>query len=208
LANSLSQMLQFPVVTADRRKPAIRGLLFDDQSWCIRYVVANVGGSFSPRLVAVPVASLKIPHWSRQIVETNLTLDELSCGLPAETVRLVSRQRQLAWNRHFGWRERETYSDSSFPPDLPRQEFREADGTDDPHLRSTKDLISYQVWDSDECLGLLEDFFVDNQSWHIGYLLVRERNMIHHERFLPSSSVVAISWGRGRVDVACVAQTA
>jgi hypothetical protein len=201
LAHSLAQVLKFPLVTSDRRKPAIRGLLFDDRSWFIRYVVANAGSRFSPCLVAVPAASLNTPDWSRQVVETSVTFDQLSGGPGAEAVRPVSRQQQLAWNRHFGWCDRETYYDNSLPPAFPRQEFCEMDGKDDPHLRSSTDLISYQVWDCGGYLGLLEDFFLDDVSWHIGSLLVKSGDWIYHEEVMPSSSVMAISWGQGRVVV-------
>lgn len=201
MAHSLTQVLKFPLVTSDRRKSSIRGLLFDDQSWLIRYAYANVGTRFSSGLVAVPASSLRTPDWSRQVVETSLTFDQLSCAPRAETMRPVSRQRQLAWNRHYGWCDRVTYYDSSFPPAFPRREFREIDAKDDPHLRSSTDLMSYQVWAHSGYLGLLEDLFLEDLSWHIGSLLVKSGDWIYREKIVPSSSVVAISWGEGRVIV-------
>lgn len=208
MAHSLARLLNCPIVTRNGTKPAIRDLLFDDRSWSIRYVIANVGKRFSPRLVAVPAGYLNIPDWAGQIVETNLTFDELARGRAAETVRPVSRQRQLAWNRHFGWRERSGYSSRSIPPAFPRREFREKNSQDDPHLRSCVDLISYQVWDPSGYLGLLEDFIVDDLSWHIGYLLVRAGDWIYRENLVPSSGVAAISWGQGRVVVGRTAHAA
>ncbi len=201
MAHSLIQMLRFPVVTRDRRKPAIRGLLFDDRSWSIRYVVVNVGSWLSECLVVVPAASLRTPDWSRQIVETRLTFDQLSCAPGVETVRPVSRQQQLAWNRHFGWCDRDTHYGNAFPLGFPRQEFRDVEGKDDPHLRSSTDLISYEVWDSSRYVGVLQDFFLEDHSWHIDSLLVKAGDWVFHEEFVPSSRVVAISWGQGRVVV-------
>ncbi|HEY6446114.1 MAG TPA: hypothetical protein VIY53_06615 [Acidobacteriaceae bacterium] len=200
MSHSLSQMLAFPVVTADRRKAAIRSFLFDDQTWSIRYVVVDPGRHFPIRTVPIPVSALRTPDWSRGIIETDLSLEEVARSADAEEVRPVSRQRQLAWNKHFGWGNEDTYSDA-FRAAFPRQEFRDVDDKDDPHLRASTDLISYQVWDSGESLGSLEDYFVDDFAWHIGYLLVRAGGWTYQEKFVPSSSVRAISWGQGRVVV-------
>lgn len=200
LAHSLSQVLGFPVVTADRRKAAVRSFLFDDRSWSIRYVVVDPGRHSPDHLVTIPVSRFKSPDWSQGIIETDLSLEELARSADAESVLPVSRQRQLAWNKHFGWGNNDKYPDV-FRAAFPRQEFREIDGKDDPHLRASTDLISYQVWDSGESLGSLEDFFVDDSSWHIGYLLVKAGGWTYQEKFVPSSSVTAISWGQGRVVV-------
>ena len=200
MAHSLSQVLGFAVVTADRRKAAIRSFLFDDRSWAIRYVVVDRGRHAPVHAVTIPVSRFQSPNWSQASIETELSLQELVGGADAEAVLPVSRQRQLAWNRHFGWGNNDAYPDV-FPAAFPRQEFREAGGENDPHLRSSNDLISYQVWASGELLGSLEDFFVDESSWHIGYLLVKAGGWTYDERFVPSSSVTSISWGQGRVVV-------
>ncbi|MGA7524090.1 MAG: hypothetical protein WBW84_16680 [Acidobacteriaceae bacterium] len=117
-----------------------------------------------------------------------MTLDELSCGPGAETVRPISRQQQLTY-------------DSWFPAAFPRREFCEKDGQDDPHLRSSTDLISCRVWNSSRYMGLLEDFFLEDHSWHISSLLIKMGDWVYHEKCVPSSKAVAISWGNGRVRV-------
>ncbi|MGB7171795.1 MAG: hypothetical protein WBD32_22510 [Acidobacteriaceae bacterium] len=61
--------------------------------------------------------------------------------------------------------------------------------------------MSYQVWAHSGYLGLLEDLFLEDLSWHIGSLLVKSGDWIYREKIVPSSSVVAISWGEGRVIV-------
>ncbi len=113
----------------------------------------------------------------------------------------MTRQRELAWNRHFGWRGQDHEFRGSAAPIFPRREFRNAGSGDDPHLRPPTDLISYQVRGVCGFPGVLEDFLLDGASWHINYPVIRAGEWIFHEKLVPSSSVTALSWREGRVIV-------
>jgi len=74
---------------------------------------------------------------------------------------------------------------------------------DDPHLRGTVDISSFQIWDSRGYVGLLEDFFLGDSAWHIPYLLVRAGDWIFTEKIVSTLNVVGISWGQHRVTLDC-----
>jgi hypothetical protein len=195
----LSTLLGCPLITADGKRRAIRNFLFDDRSWQVRYLVVDAGKWFTPRLVVVPTSAVNLPDWTGKIIRTHLTAQEISACPHAETVRPVSSQQKLAWNRHFGWRDKDPNWSGPSTIDFPRREFNVSDHCGDPHLRRTRDLISYQVWTEDGYLGLLQGFLLGDGSWHIGYFLARTGDWIYGEKVLSSSSVVGISWGQGRV---------
>jgi hypothetical protein len=73
---------------------------------------------------------------------------------------------------------------------------------EDPHLRSAEDMTGYQVWAKDGEIGRLENFIVDEASWHIGYLDVRMGDWLHRRSMLvPTRSVKSISWADHRVNL-------
>lgn len=205
--HSLATVADLPLLTADGERRAIRTFLLDDRSWLIQYLVVDVGKWFAPRLVVLAADRVDLPDWNAKIIRAHLTADELLACPDAETVKPVSRQQQLAWNRHFGWPDDSRHWSGPSSKDSPWREFQ-VTGPDDPHLRRSQDLISYQIWGTNGYLGLLEDFFLEDASWHIGYLLVRAGDWIYREKMVSTSNVVAISWGQHRVVLDCAIDAA
>jgi hypothetical protein len=71
---------------------------------------------------------------------------------------------------------------------------------EDPHLRSAWDVLGYEVWATDGEIGRLEDFFVDDSSWHLGYLDVKAGDWLHSRSLLvPTRWVESVSWPNHRV---------
>lgn len=194
----LGTLMGAPVITSDGEKRHVRNFLFDDRSWLIRYLVVDAGTWLAPRQVVLPTSKLDLPDWRRKLITARITMAELLSSPDAESVKPVSRQQQLAWNRHFGWPEDNPYWSGPGSTLAPGREFRLQE-QDDPHLRRTLDLTSYQVWGDDGCLGVLEGFFVEEGSWHIGYLLVRSRDWVYRDRMISTVHVAGISWGQHRV---------
>jgi len=72
----------------------------------------------------------------------------------------------------------------------------------DPHLRSAREIEGYAVHAVDGDIGHVEDFIVEDDEWHIAYLVAKTRNWLpgRHvllvpewvERFDWDSSEVAI----------------
>lgn len=196
--HSLATLLEFPLLTTDGERRPIRSFLFDDRSWLVRYLIVDAGRWYAPRRVVIPTSEVQVPDWNNRIVPARITLDHLLSNPKAESVRPVSRQQQMAWNREFHWPDRETYWCG---PAASGREFR-VEGKDDPHLRRTDDLATYEIWGKDGCLGMLEGFFLRGGSWHIDYLLIRSGQWTFREKAVSTLQVVSISWAQHRVEVA------
>jgi len=194
--HDLASLIGIPVLTSDGEKRPVRNFLFDDRTWFIRYLLVDAGTWLAPRQVLIPVAAVEAPDWGRQVIAAHMTLAELANSPDPETMRPVSRQQQLAWNSHFGWPEGEPYWGG--PPSAPGKEFA-LQGQDDPHLRRALDLVSYQIWEEDRSLGWLEGYFVEEGSWHVGYLLVRSGEWVYRDRMISTDAVASISWGQHRI---------
>lgn len=196
--HSLAALLEFPLVTNDGEKRAIRGFMFDDRSWVVRYLIVETGRWYSSRRVVIPASAVAPPNGDDKTLAARLNLDQLLASPRADSVRPVSRQQQIAWNRKFGWPDRSPYWCGRAATGM---EF-DAVGTDDPHLRRTEDLATYEIWGRDACLGMLDGFFLKNDSWHIEFLLIRAGQWTFREKVVPTLQVVSISWGQHRVTVA------
>jgi hypothetical protein len=196
LFHSLAKLLRFPLVTVDGEKRPIQSVLFDDRSWEIQYVVVEAGNWFASRPVALATKVLEVPSWEDKVVRTGLTSGELPASPAADTVRPVSRQQELAWRRHFGWPDHDPYWRGPVDPAL--REF-EGSSEDDPHLRRTGDLKGYELWGPSRAIGRLEDYLVEEGSWHIGYLLAWSGEWVFREQVLSTLHVCGISWGEHRI---------
>lgn len=195
--HSLTALYEIPVITTDGERRPIRNILFDDRTWDIQFLVLDVGRWYAPRQVVIPVSDVEAPDWQNKYITAHLSLEELLSRPDADTVRPVSRQQQLAWSRHFGWPDNDRYWHGP-AIDSARREFG-AQGSDNPHLRRARDLFTYQIWGSKGYLGLLEGFFLEHASWHVGYLLLRAGDWVYREQIVSTGSVAGISWAQHRV---------
>jgi uncharacterized protein YrrD len=182
----------------------ISNFLFDDQSWMIRYLVVDVGSWLRWRLVVISVTAIDAPDWETRTVRARLTKEQVRRSPAVDSQRPVSRQQEIAMREHYGWPAywNEGVNVELRRPSLPAgREFPVHFG-EDPHLRSTNDIIGYKVWDNESEIGRLENFIIDESSWHIGYLDVKTGDWLHFRSMLAStSSVTSVSWAHHRVNL-------
>jgi sporulation protein YlmC with PRC-barrel domain len=74
--------------------------------------------------------------------------------------------------------------------------------SDDPHLRSAKAIIGYQIQASDEAIGHVIDFVLDDETWVIQHLVVDTRHWVSGKRVMISPNQIRrISWDESKVNV-------
>lgn len=196
---SLTTLMETPLVTRDREEHQICSLLFDDRSWNISFLIVEVGSWFSRRRVVVRADVIDGPDWTKKTIAANLTHQELARCPDVISVRPVSQQQQLALKKYFGWPDSEP---SLVVPAalVPAQREFPVQANDDPHLRDTMDLLGYEVWSTERRVGILSDFIMAPDSWHIKYLSVKVGDWVYRgERFVPALNVQSISWGMHRL---------
>jgi hypothetical protein len=168
----LATLMKIPLVTADGKEHQVCSLLFDDRSWTICFLVANAGSWLFRRQVVIRTCATDRPDWTKKVIAANLTHQELVRCADVSSVKPVSLQQQLALNKYFGWPDSEPtwYVPAAL---VPAQREFPAQANDDPHLRNTMDLLGYEVWSRDRRVGILSDFIMEPNSWHIKYLSVK-----------------------------------
>jgi len=178
----------------------VRGFLFDDLTWVIRYLVVECGNWLARREVLIAPTAVGEGDWEKRVLAVRLTKEQVRQSPPIDTHKPVSRQQEAAMSRYFGW---PTYWSVRVPAGVYTTEMEyPADSGDDPHLRSAWDIAGYKVWATDGELGRLDDYVMDNAGWHLGYLIVATGSWLNSRSLLVSTRwVESISWANRRIDL-------
>jgi uncharacterized protein YrrD len=196
---NLKVLIGSPVLASDGEMGSVRNFLFDDQSWKVRYLVVDVGSWLKRRDVVLPVTALKQPDWANRTCEVKLTKEQVSNSPDVDAEMPVSRQQELAMREYFGplacWVESE-FGMSSIPTGV-KYPVQSAEVF---HMRSVTHMLGYQVWATDGEFGILEDFVMDEASWHLGYLDVKSGSSLQNRSVLvPTRWVESVSWTEFRI---------
>ncbi len=194
----------------------VKDFYFDDQTWTVRYLVADTGDWLPHRKVLVSPLSVTGLHAApHTAVEVNLTRKQIEESPSIESHKPVSRQFEAKYFEHFGW---PYYWPGPLlwgPVDLPgpfipatlpdAPPSRAPIAEEDLHLRSVGEITAfpgYHIQALDQAFGHVEQFVVDDQSWAILYLVAETRNWWPGKHVLISPQWVSwVSWAEARVYV-------
>src|ERR1035441_6786786 len=183
----------------------VREFYFDDGNWTVRYLVADTGNWLtSPRVLISPYA-LDPVREADKIIPVELSRKQIENAPSPDSDRPVSRQYELDYYSFYGW---PAYWDGSevwgnvSRPDRGSGRWSESSRkhTDDPHLRSTKDVIGHSIQALDGDIGHIEDFVIDDDTWVIRYPVVDTQNWWPGKRVLIATDWIGrISWEESTV---------
>ena len=159
----------------------VKDFYFDDQTWVIRYLVADTGSWLSQRQILLSPHAFG--HWDRdrKILPVKLTRKQIEDSPAIDSHRPVSRQDEQDYYQHYGWpaywRGGGMWGVAGFPvvdpsPTRKEQPHHGHNQRDDLHLRSTKAVAGYEIQAADGAIGTVRSFMVDDKSWAIGELVV------------------------------------
>ena len=173
---------------------------FDDASWTVRYLVLETGRWLPGRRKLIHPESVAGIDWSRRQVVLDLDREDIEKSPEPSADPPVSRQQLAALHEHYGlgpgWLAAPYPLDASgalasaatdVPP--PAEEHAREDRLD-PNLRSTKELLGYELRGRDhESAGVIDDVACDDKSWQIRYVVADTRKWLPGRKFL-----VAVAW--------------
>jgi len=163
----------------------VKDVYFDDQSWAIRYVVADTGSWLDQRLVLLSPHSFG--QWDKGVdtLHINLTRAQIEASPSTDRHRPVSRQFEVDYYAYYGWPA--YWVGDGFggiggpPPILPLRPPLPADShrhhghnqRDDRHLQSAHAVKGYEVQGTDGPIGHVTDLVADDQTWRLAQLVVK-----------------------------------
>jgi uncharacterized protein YrrD len=195
----------------------VSDILFDDQTWMMRWVVVDPERWLEDRKVLLPIIALGHLDAEQEEFSVRLSRQQIKDSPDIDSDRSVSRHMEANVYDHYGWT---PYWGTGFfmggggylggAMGAPYLESREhaargpefADNPDDAHLRSMKALQGYDIHATDGDIGHLEDFLVEDVDWSIRYLVVNTNSWWLGHKVVASPRIVeTIDWGRRLVSV-------
>ncbi|MEO8186822.1 MAG: PRC-barrel domain-containing protein [Burkholderiaceae bacterium] len=206
----------------------VKDAYFDDQRWAIRYMVVETGGWLSGRKVLISPSSVHSVAWADEVMNVNLSQQQVRDSPSIDTDKPVSRQHEIDYYNYYGypnyWEGGNLWGlgvypipwvgaspDPALAPRQPRDDevVRERQGrldrereSADSHLRSSKEVIGYEIMASDGPIGTVENFVFDDESWAIRYMVVDTRKWLPGKHVLLSPEwITRVSWSEHEVYV-------
>jgi hypothetical protein len=140
----------------------LEDLLFDDESWAVRYVVIEIGGWIYQHQVLLPPALIDVVDWPNRSIRTRLSYHELEEAPNVSEHRPISRNASSHVQYPVG-PSACTFSTLTIPIVVPVH-----DEPGEAHLQSTQDVIGYVVESSDGEIGHLAEMILNAPTGHKG----------------------------------------
>ncbi len=201
---SLKDFEGYKISATDGGLGQIHDFLFDDEFWIVRYVVVDTGHWLPGRKVLLPPGVLLDADWRKRSFNVALSRDQIKNSPDIDADKPVSRQREIELHEHFGW----PYywmPTGAWPgvitPPPPQQHPQKQEG--DPHLRSVREVIGYDIHASDGDIGRVADFIAELDAWMVRYLVVTTHKWWPGKKVLisPQWLIGPISWSAHKVNI-------
>lgn len=186
MQRSLKSLEHYKISATDGELGKVVNFLLDDERWIVRYLVVETGGFLGGRRVLVSPISFREIDWSSNRFHLALTMDKVKNSPDVDVDKPVSRQHERDFLDYYGyasyWGRSGLWGIGAYPSMLMGSTTnRPAAGTADTppgdvHLRSAEEIRGYHVHGSDEWIGHVDDFVVDDKTWAVRYLVIDTRN--------------------------------
>jgi hypothetical protein len=197
----------FAIRATDGELGTVIDLYIDDETWAIRYLIADTGKWLSGRRVLISPMSVIHLDLAAARVDVALTKRQVEHSPEIDTHLPVSRQHEATFLGYYGypyyWGGPYLWGPAFFPAGLGVSEKRSAEAlaekvrkeSPDSHLRSTEAVTGYDIAAADGEIGHVDGFVVDDEAWAIRYLEVATRNWLPGKKVLVSPAwIERVSW--------------
>ncbi len=212
MLRSLKDLERYTVSATDGELGTVVNFLLDDQSWTIRYLIVETGGFLDGRRVLVSPIFFRQADWLTRRFHLAMTMDKVKHSPGVDVDQPVSRQHEQDYYGYYGyphyWGGEALWGMGAYPGSLLAGGWDEALAvhssrtSGDPHLRSAREVQGYDIQGTDEAIGHVEDFLVDDETWAVRYLAIDTSNWWFGKSVLVSPHWASrISWEESKVYV-------
>jgi uncharacterized protein YrrD len=209
MKRSLKDLTGFEIEALDGLKGKVKDFLFDEETWIIRYMEADLGNLFKGKRVLVPGIFFKKPDLDQKHFPVGLNIESVeNCPSPDDRLT-VSREYERKLSEYYGYNWPWTYAapvgTTAFYPSrpviIPEKviDEKEVEST----LRSFKEVKGYSLHAVDGRLGHIDDIIVDEDDWQIIYVIADTSNWLPWSKkvMLPINRLKNISYVKREVMV-------
>lgn len=184
---SLKDLENYTLFATDGEIGTVVGFLLDDETWTIRYLVAETNGASGARDVLISPISFRKADWGKpRCFRLALTRELVRRSPGIDTDQPVSRQHEIEYYRYLGyscyWGGSSIWGAGTYPALLALGRWDDAaagpagpvdvTGWRPPPARSAGEVRGYHVQGLDDAIGHIDDFIVDDESWEVRYLVI------------------------------------
>lgn len=195
---SANHLIGFSILTSDEPCGKVKDLLFDDESFTVRYLTVDTGSWLLSRKVLISPTSVREPDPVSRQLKTVLTRQQLEDAPQLDSEKPVSRQHEIAlasfydWPVYWGFAAAPASVGQPAPTALAE---RVEEMEEDTHLRSTTEVTGYHIQCMEGQLGHVEDLILDTDDWKIRHVIVDTRNWLPGRKvMLPVDWMTHFSW--------------
>jgi len=186
----------------------LKGCYFDDNSWLVRYLVVRTGSWLLGRdVLLVPSVILGVDQ-DRKLIDVDLTCKQIESCPPVNTKLPVSRHYENEYYKYYGWEPYwvgELFFESP-PHAAQRIEAKPPEKPQNPHLRSSDEVIGYQIEAQNGEPGHVAGLILDDEDWRIRYLIMDTKSWLPGKKVLISTPwAKTVIWAEQKIqlDVTC-----
>ncbi len=205
MKRSVKELLGYTLQAIDGPKGKVNDFLFDDETWIIRYVEADLGSFFSEKRVLIPQNRLNEPHWDNKHFTVKLTVKRIENSPDLDFAVPVSRAYEKELADHYEiepyWPANMTVFNGIASPLYPQAPIKipKSDVSEkelDTHLRSFREVKGYFIKALDDRFGHIHDLIIDDDMWRIVYVVVDTKNFVPWSKrvLLPIETIESISY--------------
>ena len=222
MKRSINSLIGYTISAKDGELGKVNEFYFDDFTWSIRYLIVETGNWLLDRKILIPNTVLGKIDWNSRIFHVNLTMEQIRKSPDIDTDKTVSRQKEIELHDYYGlpvyWGNDFYTTPIGMMPFVPvglipiapdnkdkilkddENSIQQSHG--DPHLRSTKNVKGYHINADDGEIGHVDDYIIDDEKWHLSYLVVDTHNWIPGKKVLILPRWIKfIDWSESKVIV-------
>jgi uncharacterized protein YrrD len=215
MKRSINSLLGYTIKGTDGEIGKVEEFYFDDRTSTIRYMVVKTGGWFAGKKVLISLEAFKKPELESKTVSVNLTQEKVKNSPDIDTDKPVSLQQEELMRGYYSWPSYYGYGYGLGMygywglgmwgyPAAEEKEMNQMNATahsnDNPHLRSTHEVIGYDIHATDGVIGEVEDFLVDDNTWKIDFMMIDTGHWFPGKKVLITpDKIKKIDWETGAV---------
>jgi hypothetical protein len=211
MLRSLNEIIRFQLQGIDEEIGRCKYFLFDDKFWGVRYMVADTnkwlpGG----RKILISPISLCAPKWEEHQFPINLTREEVKNSPALDEHQPISHLYESELFKYYGygnhWTDKALWEGYPSPSPLVDANVLK-DSTqvkaEDQHLRSTDEVKGYEIHATDQKIGHIDGFILNDEDWSIPYIVVDTRNWLPggYKVLISHKCIEAVNWAEGSIVV-------
>jgi hypothetical protein len=175
----------YTIEATDGKVGSISDILFEDQTWKVRWFVINTGSWLMGRKILIHPAALQPPDIAQRAFPVSLTKLQVEESPDLRSDEPVSRQMDQELSDYYGYSS--MWGDGYYGGEgISQFEDRasEARGgqtvaisnADNHQLLSVADTTGFLIHALDGDIGHLDDFLIDDETWTIEFAVVATKN--------------------------------